>query len=222
MKSHRGFTLVELMLALLILAILMTLVYGVVVSTVQAAHRVEEVSASSEIGPAILTQIRSDLEAAFTPKAASKETEAQAPDSFLSLDRKGSGGDRDRIDFISAALAYGSEREGEEPRFQGVNECGYQLVDSREEAGVGVLYRREEFGLDADPLRGGRLTELYDRVKHFSLQFWDGQQWRPEWSAKRENGKLPRAVRVELRILLQERDDRNVEQFHVTTVTFAK
>ena len=62
---RKGFTLVELMLAVLILAIMMSIVYGVVVSTVNAAHRVEEITASSEIGPAILTQVRSDLEAAF-------------------------------------------------------------------------------------------------------------------------------------------------------------
>jgi general secretion pathway protein J len=220
-SARRGFTLVELMLAILILAILMTLVYGVVVSTVQAQERIEQISNTSEIGPAILAQVRADLEAAFIPVPPDAKAADAAPEFFLALDRKAGEGDRDRVDFVTAALAFGADREGEEPKFQTVNETGYQVIDSREEPGVGVLYRREDFGADADLLRGGRLAEMYDRVVHFNLSFWDGTQWRPQWSAKAER-KLPLAVRVELRILVKDRDDPNVLQTHVTTVTYAR
>jgi type II secretion system protein J len=220
-SARRGFTLVELMLAILILAILMTLVYGVVVSTVQAQERVEQISNTSEIGPALLAQIRADLEGAFLPVPPDSKAPEGAPESFLALDRKAGDGDRDRVDFVTAALAYGADREGEEPKFQSVNETGYQVLDSAAEPGVGVLYRREDFGADADLLRGGRLAEMYDRVKHFNLSFWDGAQWRPQWSAKAEK-KLPQAVRVELQILVKDRDDASVVQTHVTTVTYAR
>jgi type II secretion system protein J len=222
MTRRTGFTLVELMLAILILAILMTIIYGVVVSTVQAQRRIEEISESSEIGPAILTQIRSDLEAAFVPVAGSKEEADQAPDPFLAVDRKGSSGDRDRIDLLAAVPAYGAEREGEDARFHTLNEVGYQVLDSREEPGVGILYRREDFGRDADPLRGGFLTEMYDRVQHFNLSFWDGERWRAEWSVKKEQGRLPRAIRIDLRLLVRERDDANVPQAFSTILTFVR
>jgi hypothetical protein len=192
------------------------------VSTVQAQKRVEEVQSSSEIGPALLAQIRADLEAAYLPPVApGKEGEA-APDPFLSFDRKANLGDRDRLDFLIATPAYGPERDGEPPRFHGVNETGYQLLDSKEDPSVGVLYRREDFSVDADPLRGGFLTELYDRVKHFNVTFFDGKLWRNDWSAKREKNTLPRAVRVELRILVQDREERNAEQVYATTITFAR
>src|SRR6185436_5829622 len=106
MSRRRGFTLVELMLAVLILAIMMSIVYGVVVSTVTAARRVEEITATSEIGPAILTQIRADLEAAFLPK----------PDDeyFVATKRAGAGNNRDHIDFVSGVMAYSPENEIEE------------------------------------------------------------------------------------------------------------
>lgn len=208
-SSSRGFTLVELMIAVSVLAVMMTLVYGVVVSSVQAAQRVEEISAGTEVGPAILTRIRADLEAAFLPKEG---------DYFLGYDRKGAGGDRDRLDFVSAVLGYGPERDGDVPSFHSVNELGYQLRDHPTEPGVGVLYRREDFFLDAEPLKGGRLVELYDRVTVFDVEYWDGKQWRAQWSAKTEKNKLPRAVRVRLTLRVGERDEPGAERAYLTTV----
>jgi len=211
--SEGGFTLVEMMLAILILAIMMAIVYGVVVSTVQAQHRVEEVLATSEIGPALLSEIRDNLESAFLPKDG---------EYFVAFNHSGSTGDRDRIDLISGRMAYGAARDGDEPAFHSVNEVGYQVLENRRDASVGILYRREDFFIDNEPLKGGRLVELYDRVRHFDLQFWDGARWVPDWNSKREKNKLPKAVKVEIRIVVDERDDKNVEQTFVSIVTFPR
>jgi hypothetical protein len=131
--------------------------------TVNAAKRVEEITAASEIGPAILTTIRADLEGAFLPKP---ETEY-----FVATKSSGGGASRDRINFVSSVMAYGPENDVEEPRFHSVNEVGYQLIESKKEQGLAILYRREDLFIDNDPLKGGRLTELYDRVRSFSLRF---------------------------------------------------
>ncbi len=210
----RGFTLVELMLAVLILAVIMALVYGVLVSTIEAQNRVEEITLASEVGPAILSQIRRDLEGAFLPKS--------DVEYFVAADGKGPGGDRDRIDFVTAGMAYGPEKEGEEAAFHSTNETGYQVQDNRNEAGMGILYRREDLFVDRDPLRGGRLIELYDRVRHLDLQFWDGEKWKPAWNNKSDGRKLPEAVRVELKILVTDREDKQVERSYSTTITFPK
>jgi type II secretion system protein J len=207
-----GFTLVELMLAVLILAIMMSIIYGVVVSTVNAARRVEEITATSEIGPAILTQIRIDLEAAFLPKEG---------EYFVSTKRSGSADARDRIDFISGVMAYGAQDSIEEPRFHSVNEVGYQTIDSRKEAGICTLYRREEYFINSDPLKGGHLTELYDRVRSFSLRFLDGDTWRNDWNSKTLKG-LPKAVEIELKIQVNGPDHRPEEKTFKTTVTYVR
>jgi general secretion pathway protein J len=207
-RRDGGFTLVELMLAILILSIMMSIVYGVLVSTVTAAKRVEEITAGSEVGPAILTRIRSDLEAAFLPKEG---------EFFLGLRKPGPGGERDRIDFISSDLAYGAENDVEEPKFHSINEVGYQVLDSRKDPNVGVLYRREDFFIDADPLKGGKLTEMYDRVRSLSFRYYDGKEWRPDWSSKAQKG-LPKAVDIELKIVVANNDEPNHEQKFKTTV----
>jgi type II secretion system protein J len=213
MKTARqGFTLVELMLAILILSIMMSIIYGVVVSTVSAARRVEEITASSEIGPAILTRVRSDLEAAFLPKEG---------EFFVGSKKPGGGADRDRVDFISGELAYGSENGVEDARFHSINEVGYQVLENRKDPNVGVLYRREDYFIDADPLKGGKLTEVYDRVRSFSLRYYDGEEWRPDWNNKTLKG-LPKAVEIEVKILVTEHDNPNVEQSFKTTVMLSR
>jgi hypothetical protein len=191
---------------------MMSIIYGVVVSTVTAARRVEEITASSEIGPAILTQIRADLEAAFLPKEG---------EYFVATKRAGGGNARDRIDLVSGVMAYGSENEIEEPRFHSINEVGYQTIDSRKDPSVAILYRREDYFIDSDPLKGGRLTELYDRVRSFSLRFLEGEVWRNDWNSKTQKG-LPKAVEIELKIVVNGRDNRTEEQTFKTTVTFLK
>ena len=210
MKPHRaqGFTLIEVMLAILLLAIMMSIVYGVVLSTVNAARRVEEITAASEVGPAILTRIRADLEAAFLPKEG---------EFFLGIKKPGAGMDRDRVDFISSDVSYGSENDVEEPRFHSINEVGYQVLDSKKDPNVAVLYRREDFFIDADPLKGGHLVEMYDRVKSFSLRYYDGQDWRTDWSSKTQKG-LPKAVEIELKIYVSQNGEPNFEQSFKTTV----
>jgi type II secretion system protein J len=207
-----GFTLIELMLAVLILAIMMSIIYGVVVSTVTAARRVEEITATSEIGPAILTQMRVDLEAAFLPKEG---------EYFVATKNGGGGNARDRIDFISGVMAYGAEDSVEEARFHSINEIGYQTINSRKDPSVAILYRREDYFIDSDPLKGGRLTELYDRVRSFSLRFLEGDTWRNDWNSKTQKG-LPKAVEIELKIVVTGRDQKPEEQTFKTTVTFVR
>ncbi len=214
-RREGGFTLIEIMLAVVILAIMMAIIYGVVASTVQAQQRIEEVGRLSEAGPALLSRIRSDLESAFLPRPG---------EFFVGYDKTGSTGDRDRIDFVAGVLAYGAEREGDEAVFHGVNEVGYQVLDGRDpkSAGLGVLYRREDFSIDPEPLKGGRLTEMYDRVRHLDFQYYDGEKWLREWNSARMKNQLPQAVRVELRIVVTDAAGTPIDQSFTTTVTFPR
>jgi prepilin-type N-terminal cleavage/methylation domain-containing protein len=199
---NRGFTLLELMLTILILAIIMALVYGIVVTTVQAANRIEEVMQGVEIGPAILAQLRDDLEGVILtdPKG----------DQFNGLDRKLSFGDRDRIDFLTTTMAYDREKDDVDPRFHGLNEVGYTVLDHPNDPNVGILYRRIDPFVDADPLKGGRLVELYDRVRSFNVTYVEDPAKPPSssWNSKEKQGKLPKAFRVELVILVGQGEER--------------
>lgn len=197
MNRRAGFTLVELMLAITLVALMMVVVYGVVVSTIHAQERIEEVTLGTEVGPVILNQVRQDLEAAFVPDA--------EKDWFVGLQKQASDGDRDRLDFATAVLSYGTEDGAAEARFHPVNETGYQVVDNPKRPGEGILMRRLDPFIDDEPLKGGRLTALYDRVKSFDVKYWDGEQWQEQWASAPAEGQLPRAVKIDLKVLVPDR-----------------
>jgi len=215
-RREGGFTLVELMLSVVLVAIMMSIIYGVVVSTIQAAERIEEITTGTEVGPAIVNQIRSDLEAAIVPD--------KEKDWFFGIDRKGAAGDRDRVDFLASVTAFGAEDSQSEPRFHTINEVGYAVIDSQTRPGEMSLYRREDFWIDAEPLKGGRLTELYDRVTHFDVQYRDGENWVGEWSSKKKEGKLPEAIKVNLRLRVPDKlaEGGVAERTFAITVTLPK
>jgi len=103
-NARAGFTLIEIVLAVALVALVMAVVYGVVISTIQAAERIDELTHGSEIGPAILAQIREDVGAAFLP--------GTDQDYFVGQERSG----RDRLDFVSSTAVFAAETPMSEPR----------------------------------------------------------------------------------------------------------
>ena len=213
-----GFTLIELMLTVAILAGMMAIIYGVLQSTIAAADKVEEINASSEIGPTIMSIIRRDLEEAILID----------PEKEYFWGRNFSlGGDADRLDFVTTVTSYGLEEKPEgavyisvdkKEKFYTVNEAGYQARPNDKEAGLFILYRREQLFYDDRPLEGGKLTELYDRVKSFNLQYYDGTQWLDDWNNVTKNKKLPQAVSVKLIITIREGDTSIDKEYNFSTI----
>ena len=210
---NRGFTLVELLLAVMLLSIMMTIVYGVIISTLKGQKQIETINRSSEIGPGLLAQIRQDLDGAFLPDAEGVY--------FVGYNRAGASGDRDRVDFVTSRIAYGADLDEEQPVFHSVNEVGYQVRGSERDAMLGVLYRREDYFLDKEPVVGGRLVELYDRVLHFSVTYYREGEWLDSWDGEKLKGVMPEAVKVDLRLQMGDGDE-TVERTFVTIVTYPK
>lgn len=198
--TRRGFTLLELLIAVFLAAVMMALMYGVVVSTVKAEERIDELTHGTEIGPAVLNLVRQDLDGAFLVD--------DKVESFRGTDQKGYGGDRDRLDFVSSVPAYGSDQPYAPSRFHGINEVGWQLKDSPEHPGEGALYRRLDPFVDGEPLRGGNLTVVADRVVSFNVEYWNGTLWASTWEPLKQDKKLPAAVKIDLKLKVP---DRNVQ-----------
>lgn len=210
-KREGGFTLLEIILAVALCALVMGLVYGIVLSTIQAAERVDELTAGSEIGPAILALIREDVAAAFLP--------GKDQDYFVGQSKNG----RDRFDFISSSAVFAAETAGAEPAIHSVNEMGYQVKEAPGGGGL-VLYRRVDPFIDAEPLRGGRLTAVVDNVLSFKVSYWDGKDWQPTWIASKMEDKLPMSVRIELKIRVTDRtaEGGHADRTFMTIIPFAK
>jgi type II secretion system protein J len=196
-RSASGFTLLEILLTIVILALLLSCVYVVLVGTIQAVERVEYVTQRSELGPGILRLVVRDFEHAVIPGGRGG--------AYFASKSQGYGAfSTDRVDFVANVPALGPyDAEGRNvngpPRPSPMNEVGYRLMPNPTAPGLFRLFRREGYWIDAEPLSGGMLYEIYDRVRSFQLEYYDGKEWKRDW-ASLEMGGLPVAVRVGLTI----------------------
>ena len=192
-RTRSGFTLIEIVLAVALCALVMMLIYGVLASTIQAAEQIDELTHGSEIGPAILAQIREDVGSAFLP--------GKDQDFFVGQERAG----RDRLDFVSSSAVFASETPGSEPKIHWVNEIGYQVKEGPSKEDGLVLYRRVDPFVDAEPLRGGRLTAIAEKVIAFKVTYWTGSEWVPSWVSSKQDNELPESIKVELKLMIPDR-----------------
>ncbi len=209
---RKGFTLVELMITLGLVALVMSIIYGVILSTIRSASTIEEGMQGVEVGPAILAQVRQVLEGVILLDPEEEQ--------FLGQNKESGGKDRDRIDFLTTTMAYEREDPEAERKFYGLNEVGYQLRDNPDDNSLGVLYRRIDPFVDEEPLKGGQLVELYDRVLRFNVEYVENPEDDPldKWSNKEKEGALPRAFIIDLEIQVSQigAPKREVRQFKFT------
>lgn len=196
MRKRSAFTLVEVLVAFLILAIVLGTIHALVFSTMATRQMLVSQAAVERAGARILSLITRDLEATFVYRADVA--------TFVGEPVSGPGGRVDRVDFLSTASSLtigpplpGADEEARPPRPSPVNEVGYRLEVSQEEPSVYLLIRREDYYVDRQPLEGGTLMLVHDRVKSLLLSYSDGRQWLDSWNSLARKG-FPRTARIDL------------------------
>lgn len=228
-RRARGLTLLELLVATAVLAVFFAGVYGLVAAFVDTRNRIEEKATPYAVGPVVMKRVTDDLRAALLEPY--KDLDAMRAEA-----ENAQGEPCTKMDFVTVVPSRARVKVGREWQRAHVNEVGYRLRRSETAAGLSALYRREDLGVDDDPLGGGRYHKLCDRVKTFRVDFFaedpgdpsaDEAKGEEEWDAKKEK-KLPYACRVTLTLLGEEvvdSDDRVLEDApeytFVSYVTFA-
>lgn len=225
-----GFTLIELMVALAILAIMLSTIYATFFSAVQAMQKGHEQDDTYQVARVVMEQISGDLAMAFyRPGADRPDTPTQA---FIGLDRTDDEYDRDRLDFTTAshALMHNGQPETD------VVEVSYYIDATYSDRPM--LVRREDPLPDSDFRHGGTLRVLAEQVVALNFRYrepdeppyrrqrverdkrtedeGDELEWYDTWDAAQEKpqSSLPRLVEVRLTI----RDAKGVEHTFGTTV----
>jgi general secretion pathway protein J len=197
MKRHaRGFTLVELLVAVAILAAISSLIYGAFAGLKRSKEGIERVSDRYREGRLALEQISRDLQSAYLS--------LHAPiDQSLIVQKTAFRGSRgtpaDRIDFNS----FSHRRLDRDAHESDQAEISYFGSPDPKNRSVIDLARRLSPRLDLYPQKGGRVDVIATDIDLFDVAYLDPMtgQWTESWDSEQAAGQLNR-LPLQVRLVL--------------------
>lgn len=217
---ERGFTLIEVLAALVILGMILTVVGTMLITTLRTQRSIDASFRRHNHGTAILNLISEDLRDAFSPEPHNEKRRY-----FYGKNQGTSGSSQDQLDFVTSQDAPVTD-EGISADY---SECGYLLKPNPSETGVYRMYRRSSPWIEGNPVRGGTLTLLHSQVVSLNFEYLKtgdategvDSEWLDQWDDQRHSGRLPQRVRITLVLQLAsdtERQDRQARQRTFSTV----
>jgi general secretion pathway protein J len=193
-----GFTLLEIILAVTVLSLVGTMIYGGFSQTALNKARVEEDVDRSRIIHMTLERMARELSMAFVSTHVNPSLDLRvAQTAFIGRDN----GKDDRIDFTSFShrRLYRNAHESDQ------NEISYFVTEHPDDPNVTVLARREQNRIDDDPRRGGKSQILIEEVEEFNLEYFDPMlsDWVQTWNTQdvlAQPNRLPTQVRIRLTV----------------------
>ncbi len=202
----RGFTLLEVILAVTILALIGTMIYGGFSQTALNKARVEKDVDNSRVVHMALERMTRELTMAFISTHVNPSLDLRVSNTaFVGKD----GGRDDRIDFTSFShrRLYRNARESDQ------NEISYFVTEHPDDPETRVLARREQNRIDEDPRRGGKSQILLENVEEFNVEYFDPllSDWVQSWDSL-DTLQHPNRLPTQVRIRLAVQDPRNPKE----------
>ncbi len=193
-SGGRGFTLLEVMVSIGIIALMTALVYSAMYGMSSSRRNMVEVGDRYHQGRAALGRMSRELGSAFIS--------THQPFSSLQPPRQtafiGTDGSPDRVDFNS----FSHRRLERDSHESDQNELSYFVASDPDEDKLDLV-RREAVYLDDDPEHGGVVQVLAEDVEQFDLEYLDPLtgEWLTSWDSMQpaaQLGRLPAQVRISL------------------------
>lgn len=215
MRRQRAFTLIEIMVAVGILAMVVTLVFGTMRNTFHTKSAIEAQAGRYRTVRIALERMSREISMAFLSQ---DEDISQQERRTLFMGKRHNDIDELRFSY------YGHQR-----LYQDANECdtaqiNYFAARDREDTRKNNLMRRETRRLSNLPINDapGETDLVCDDVIRLRFDYWDARdkQWRDEWvttSADGQPDRLPSRVKITLTV----RDERGRDIPFVTEARVA-
>lgn len=193
--AERGFTLIEIMLAVVILAIMSALVWESFGRLLDVTHQLEADDEYWQGVRVAMNRIAREVSEAFIsddydPTRYRTDDPSGRPTFFLIDD----GGDQDKLAFT----AFVNRRLFLDEKASDQAIVEYSL--DRDEDGQTDLYRRQKNIIDEDWDRGGEKDVLLENVSKFDVEWWDPdeQQWETDWDTHRseQHDRIPSRIKI--------------------------
>ena len=197
-SANTGFTLLEVLVAIAVLAVLSMLLYGAFAGLKRTKEGVERINDRQREGRMAMARMVRELQTAYL--SAHEPVPPTRPVQKTVF--KGSSGiPGDRIDFA----AFAHRRLDRDSRESDQCEISYYLASNPDKPGVVDLLRRESSIIDLDPEHGGRIEVLATDVDLFDVAFLEPLtiQWLETWDSTQAMGQLGRLpIQVRLTLVL--------------------
>jgi len=197
-RARRGFTLVEVMLATTLLAMMASLVWASFSLTVSSRRKAAEISERYHQARLALTRMTREISMAFLSK--NDEAGAVVPRTLFVAERES---DIDELTFTSLSHV----RLQEDAKESDQTTLRYFAAPDREDSSLTNLMRRASRRIGGEkPGEEGPAYIMLERVVELHYEFFDpvADDWREEWNTRSADGqpdRLPTKVRIELTIL---------------------
>lgn len=196
--KRAGLTLIEVMVAMVIIAIVSTLIYTGFAQTARNKEHVErELDREHEIRMGMERMVR-ELQMAFVSAQINPSPALQVVNTaFIGSDFMAGS----RIDFTS----FSHQRLYRDAHESDQNELSYYVDDDPHDPGTKALIRREQRRIDDDPKKGGEAAVLISSVRKFEVGYLEPltNQWLTTWDttqAAMQPNRLPTQVRIKLTV----------------------
>ncbi len=205
MKKQRGFTMMEILIAVGLLAIIGAMLYGGLTRTIDTKEQIEVISDRYDEIRIAMNRMAVELSMAYLSDHYNREERHSK-----TLFREDSEGEGDRLIFTS----FSHVRRVRDSKESDQNVLTYWVDSDPEDGATTALLRKERVRIDETTGEDvfdddvSYTDVLCTRVRRLSFDYWDenDKEWQEEWDSDsmENNNKLPPRVRVRMTV-----DDEN-------------
>lgn len=192
-SSEKGFTLIEVLLAVSLVAMMATLVFGSLYLTTSAIDTARSNSANEQIVRSTFRVMADELSVGENSKAGP----------WMGINGLQDGQPADSVAFITMGQFRGAESAQDTELVR--------IVYTREGDRLLRFVRRNIYGLTDESVEQ---VEMATKVKAFNVRYYDSRSnlWLDEWDGDRQQG-APKAVLIELTLLQEKAELLTVRQW---------
>jgi len=197
-----GFTLLEILITMAILAILATMVYASFSASIRMIERVDSEADIYREARFILARLSEELSMAYRPKG-----KAIPEAIFVGENGVMDGRPQDSLRFTSLSHA----RSIADEAASDLNLIEYRFEIDPEDRGW-VLLHRERNNLDGLSQGGSGEFVIGEGIYSLNLRYFDGKTWVDGWDAESEKA-LPRVVEIEIQFQVPREGQRSFKSW---------